>query len=387
VRATTARVSILILDWLRLLIAFGRRIVRAPFKEARDARLADHIPGHTRVAARSQQRDQHVDLLGMPKSAEPFLEPLLANLLAGMGAIEEAQRRGKIEIGADGLLHLPAITALPGQVEPMRTRETIYKLIGNVQFPDLLLEVDAATNFSDALLGHRAQSAGELVALYGALLAHGTDVDAKGVASMIAGLEPSQISMAMRALEGSGRLRRANERVSEFQSRIPIAALWGDGDKASADMMSLDASRHLWNARIDPRRRTYAAGLYTHVRDRWGIVYDQPIVVNERQAGVAIEGVETNNCSADLIRLSLIAVDTHGYTNVAMAIAKVLGFDLCPQLRDLSERKLHLPRVFKVPEGLEAVTVRSVSLSAIERGWDELLRLVAASTRGTVWPA
>lgn len=154
------------------------------------------------------------------------------------------------------MLRLPAITALPEKSEPLRTRETVYKLIGNVQFPDLLMQLDAATNFSDALLGHRAQTADELVALYGALLAHGTDVDAKGVASMIPGLEPSQISVAMRALEGSGRLRRANERVAQFQSQIPIAALWGDGDKASADMMSLDASRHLWNARVDPRRRT-----------------------------------------------------------------------------------------------------------------------------------
>lgn len=99
------------------------------------------------------------------------------------------------------------------QAEPVRTRESIYKLIGSVQFPDLLLEVDAATGHSEALLGHRAQSTGELVALYGALLAHGTDADAKGVASMIPGLEPAQVTVAMRALEGSGRLRRANERV------------------------------------------------------------------------------------------------------------------------------------------------------------------------------
>ena len=69
---------------------------------------------------------------------------------------------------------------------------------------------------------------------------------------------------------------------------------------------------------------------------------------------------------------------THRYTNPAMAIARLLGFDLCPRLRDLAERKLHLPRVFKAPEGLEAVTARSVSLSAIERGWDELLRLAAS---------
>lgn len=330
------------------------------------------------------QRDEQMELLGMPASAAEFLEPLLANLVAGMSAVAEAQRRGKIEIGADGMLHLPAITALSDQSEPVRTRETIYKLIGSVQFPDLLLEVDAATGYSEALLGHRAQSPGELVALYGALLAHGTDADTKGVASMIPGLEPAQVSVAMRALEGGGRLRRANERVAEFQSRIPIAALWGDGDKASADMMSLDASRYLWNARVDPRRRTYAAGLYTHVRDRWGIVYDQPIVLNERQAGVAIEGIEQHNSAAERIRISLLAVDTHGYTNPAMAIAKLLGFDLCPRLRDLAERRLYLARGFNVQEGLEAVTVRRVSMAAIERGWDELLRLAASIRSGRV---
>ena len=165
------------------------------------------------------QRDEQVELLGMPTSAAEFLEPLLANLVAGMSAVAEAQRRGKIEIRADGMLHLPAMTSLADQSEPVRTRETIYKFIGSVQFPDLLLEVDAATGYSEALLGHRAQSPGELVALYGALLAHGTDADARGVASMIPGLEPAQVTVAMRALEGGGRLRRANERVAEFQSR------------------------------------------------------------------------------------------------------------------------------------------------------------------------
>ena len=67
-----------------------------------------------------------------------------------------------------------------------------------------------------------------------------------------------------------------------------------------------------------------------------------------------------------------------------MAIAKLLGFDLCPRLRDLAERKLYLPRGFIVPDGLEAVTVRRVSLAAIERGWDELLRLAASIRSGRV---
>ena len=103
------------------------------------------------------------------------------------------------------------------------------------------------------------------------------------------------------------------------------------------------------------RRRTYAAGLYTHVRDRWGLSYDQPIVLNERQAGVAVEGVDRHNRAEDRIRISLLAVDTHGVTNVAMTSAKLLGFDLCPRLRDLRERKLFVPMGWPVPETLKGV--------------------------------
>ena len=51
----------------------------------------------------------------------------------------------------------------------------------------------------------------------------------------------------------------------------------------TADMMSLEATRHLWLSRLDPRRRSFAVGTYTHVLDQWGIVYDQPIVLNKRR--------------------------------------------------------------------------------------------------------
>ena len=71
--------------------------------------------------------------------------------------------------------------------------------------------------------------------------------------------------------------------------------MWGDGHKGLGDMMAMDASRHLWTARVDSRRRTYAARMYTHVRDRWGLFYDQLIVLNERPSGAAVEGVEQHN--------------------------------------------------------------------------------------------
>ena len=103
-------------------------------------------------------------------------------------------------------------------------------------------------------LARRASSGDELFALYGALLAHGIDNDAKGVSTMIPGIEVGQIAAEMRALAQPGRLRRANDCVAQFQSRVPIAALWGDGDKGSADM------RHSMRAVTSGRRASIRVG-------------------------------------------------------------------------------------------------------------------------------
>ena len=75
------------------------------------------------------------------------------------------------------------------------------------------------------------------------------------------------------------------------------------------------------------------------MRDRWGIFHAQPIVLNERQAGAAIEGVVRQ----EQIDTAQLAVDTHGYTDFAMLLARLLGFDLCPRLKALKERHLFLP--------------------------------------------
>lgn len=330
------------------------------------------------------ERERHLSLLNLPKNPDLFLDKLLKLIEAGLAAVAEAKEKGMLDIGEDGFIHLSALEALPDDVMPRRTVEAMFKQIGDVQLPDLMLEVDAHTNFSEILLGRRAKDERELVSLYAAVIAHGTEIDAKGVAAMIPELDPAQVSSAMRALETHGRLRRANECVVDFQLQHEISLLWGSGKKASSDMMALDASRHLYNARVDPRRRTHAVGIYTHILDWYGIVYDQPIVLNERQAGAAIAGVVHHNNAEDRIRLELLAVDTHGYTNVAMAVAKLLGFDLCPRLRDLSERKLYLPRRLDTPEELERVLVKEVSLTTIRKGWDELLRLVASIRSGRV---
>jgi len=146
--------------------------------------------------------------------------------------------------------------------------------------------------------------------VYAAVLAHGTSMSAADIARMVPELSATAIRQMMSRIADERMLRQAADAVLEFMHRHSIAQHWGRADLASSDMMSLETTRTVWQARADPRRRTSSIGVYTHVRDRWGIFYDQPIVLNERQAGVAIEGVIRQSSTDDV---AMLAVDTHGF--------------------------------------------------------------------------
>jgi len=184
----------------------------------------------------------------------------------------------------------------------------------------------------------------------------------------------------MKSLEAHGSIDKANKLITEFVDRLPVMKVWGDGKSASSDMMSLQASMHLWNARRDPRRKTASMGMYTHVSNQWPIIYHQPIVLGNRQVGAAIEGVVRQ----DKIDLDWLAVDTHGYTDVGMCIARMQAFDLCPQLANLRERRLTVPKGMKIPEALASVVDATLHVDCIQERWDDLLRIAASISNGTV---
>ena len=60
--------------------------------------------------------------------------------------------------------------------------------------------------------------------------------------------------------------------------------------------------------------------MYTPVLGQWGIIYDQAIVLGQRQAGAAIEGMVRQTAATEVERL---AVDTHGYTDLAACTIEI----------------------------------------------------------------
>ena len=65
-----------------------------------------------------------------------------------------------------------------------------------------------------------------------------------------------------------------------------------------------------------------------------------------------------------------------------MALSRLLGFDLCPRLRELRQRHLFVPRGTKVPEEIAAVCDASVDAALIDAHWDSLVHLAASVMSG-----
>jgi hypothetical protein len=141
-------------------------------------------------------------------------------------------------------------------------------------------------------------------------------------------------------------------------------------------MMSVDSSRRLWNARIDPRTGNYAIDLYPRagsVGHPLGPAHClEPATGRCRHRGLLLQR---------LMPINRLAVDTHGYTDVAMGLAKLLGFSLCARLAALRERKLYVTSGQYVPKPLRAVAVH-IPLKSLHTHWDELLRLAASVREG-----
>ena len=240
------------------------------------------------------QRARHLSMLRLPARPEDYIAHLVAAADAGIERVAQAVARGDVTV-SNGELHLPALTAeaLPSGV--IEARRALATQLGFIQLPDLLLDMDVQTRFSKTLLGRSPGSERELLLTYGALLAHGTELDATGVSKMIPGMSAVDISAAMKTLEAGDVIGKANQLLVQFLGRIALSQYWGDGKSASSHSKDDATSRHLWNARLDPRRRTPSIGMYTHVHNQWPIIYNQPIVLGERQVGAAIEGGRSTN--------------------------------------------------------------------------------------------
>ena len=71
-----------------------------------------------------------------------------------------------------------------------------------------------------------------------------------------------------------------------------------------------------------------------------------------------------------------------GFIDHVFALMHLLGFRFAPRIRDLTDRRLYVPKVHKNYAALAGLIGGTVSQKLIRDHWEEILRLAASIKRG-----
>ena len=118
----------------------------------------------------------------LPNAEHLYTDRAEGALRASLACLQDAIAAGEVWVGRKDLY----FRRDEAEVQPegvYQAQNELYRKIGRIQLPTLLLELDSRVHFSWKLLSREPNSAEELLSVYGALLAAGTDLQSRGVAT------------------------------------------------------------------------------------------------------------------------------------------------------------------------------------------------------------
>ena len=80
-------------------------------------------------------------------------------------------------------------------------------------------------------------------------------------------------------------------------------------------------------------------------------------------------------------------VDTHGYTEVVMATAALLGYELAPRIRDIKDQTLYKIDRQQHYANLDPILSGTIKPHLIRNAWDETVRVIASIEERIVSPS
>ncbi|MFC3494786.1 Tn3 family transposase [Glycomyces rhizosphaerae] len=317
-------------------------------------------------------------------SAEDELHTALTDLERLLGAGGDP---GQVRLDDNGELVIPRLEAefVPEEVNDLRSM--IEELLPRVSLAALLVEIDAKTNFLDALThaGGKVARSPELKRnLFYVLLAEATNMGLETMADSC-GVSYDTLAWTYDWYFREATLAEANTQVVNFHHRLPMAQAFGDGTLSSSDGQRFPVRGKSLSARHSARYFGRGAGFstYTHVSDQHSTFSTKIIVAPGAEAHYVLDDLVGNMTD---LPIAEHATDTHGATLANFALFDLVGLQLSPRMRDLG--KITLARTgskaaFETQYPLAGpLLTKKLDTDLIASSWDELLRVSASVKYG-----
>lgn len=263
--------------------------------------------------------------------------------------------------------------------------EMIVERLPHVDLPELLIEVDRWTGYTDCFThagGGEGRAPDRLPTLYASLLAQSGNFGLTQMARM-SEFSYQQLLWTTNWYLREETLRAATTRLVNFHYRQPLARLLGGGTLSSSDGQRFPVAVKTSNATPLPRYFGYGRGLtfYTWTSDQYSQFGTKVIPATMRDATVVLDEILDNETELPLFEH---ATDTAGYTEIIFALFDLLGLQFAPRLRDLGDQRLYRVEKFDGLPQVNSLLKRKLRPELFLRQWDDLLRVAGSLKLGWV---
>jgi TnpA family transposase len=330
-------------------------------------------------------RDNHQISVAIPTDYTTYFQQrstLLIEKFAHVSQLITENKLPGVVIEKGKLVISPVTSNIPNGA--IQFRDRVYGLLPRIKLTDLLVEVDAWTDFTQYFTH---QQTGELVSdkttLFSVILADAINLGLVKMAEASPGLTFERLAWVSDWYIRDESYSKGLANVINFHTKVPFSAYWGDGKTSSSDGQRFKAAGpHSFNEEINAKYgNDRSVTFYTHISDQYAPFHTKVINATIRDATHVLDGLLYHESD---LQIEEHFTDTNGFTEQVFAICHLLGFQFSPRMRDLASKKLHIFAGVNTDSPLSVLLGEKINVKLIEDCWDDILRLVTSISKGTV---
>ncbi len=288
--------------------------------------------------------------------------------------------------GQDQLVLTP-LDRLEEPTSLLKLRRRVNQRLPLMDLPEVLLEMQAQTNFASAFThvsDGNARVENLSLSICAVLIAEACNIGLTPVTNPAnPALARDRLTWVQQNYIRSETLSRANVMLVDAQTKLTLAKAWGGGEVASADGLRFIVPVRTINAGYNSKYFGVGRGVtyYNFTSDQFSGFNAIVIPGTIRDSLYILEGLLEQQTGLNPVE---IMADTAGYSDVVFGLFWLLGYQFSPRIADIGEARfwrMDTEAQYGVLNGLARNRINSNLITA---HWDDMLRVAGSLKVGTV---